>query len=149
MSINISSFNLRGFRSGVSMLRELCNNHSIVGIQEHWLRPDELSKLSVTDTNFECPSASGMSGALTRGALTGRPFGGVAFLWHSSLSNCIEVVNNDIEGRCCVIKLNLINRTVLFFNLYLPCFDGSSEYKNDLCFYAGFITDVLESVDHN
>ena len=89
-----------------------------------------------------------MSGALTRGALTGRPFGGVAFLWHSSLSKCIEVVKNDIEGRCGVIKLKLFNRTVLLFNLYLPCFDGSSEYKTDLCFYAGFITDVLESVDH-
>jgi hypothetical protein len=29
--LNIASFNMRGFKSGLSMLHELCNEHSIIG----------------------------------------------------------------------------------------------------------------------
>jgi exonuclease III len=31
----------------------------------------------------------------------------------------------------------------------LPCSDNSNDYKNEIGFYAGFISDVLESVEHS
>jgi len=65
---------------------------------------------------------------------TSRPFGGVGFLWHRSLNGCVEIVNRDPEGRCCALVLKLRNRTILFINLYLPCFDGSINYKSEILF---------------
>jgi len=35
--IHSSSYNLRGFQQGQHQLPELCNNHDIIAVQEHWL----------------------------------------------------------------------------------------------------------------
>jgi len=50
-----------------------------------------------------------------QGFVTGRPFGGVGFLWHS---NSIELVKKDADGRCSVIKLKTNNRVLLLINIY-------------------------------
>jgi len=149
MKLQTVSFNLRGLRSGIAMLHELCDSYSVIGVQEHWLRPDELDKLSVINCDFHSAAVSGMKNSVSSGLLTGRPFGGVGFLWHRSLSGCIEVVNRDPEGRCCALVLKLMNRTILFINVYLPCFDGSANYKSEMHFYGGYIANILESVNYS
>jgi exonuclease III len=148
MDLAICSYNLRGFRSGFGLLNDMCKNYSIIAVQEHWLRPDELDKLALVHSDFNFSAVSGMNKGLCDGILAGRPFGGVGFLWHRSLNNCVEVVQCDPEGRCIVINVRFGSRSLLLFNLYLPCCDNSCEYKNEINFYAGFITDILEVVDH-
>jgi hypothetical protein len=32
--------------------------------------------------------------------MTGRPFGGVAFLWQKAIADNVKKVSNDDEGRC-------------------------------------------------
>jgi len=86
MALNIASYNLRGFRSGFNTLKDISQNHSIIAVQEHWLRSDELDKLSLINKNFNFSGFSGMNKAASCRLLAGRPFGGVACwstLWWS------------------------------------------------------------------
>jgi len=131
------------------MLSELCGTNSIIAIQEHWLRPDELDKLSIVNSEFNFVACSGMAAAVSNSIVFGRPFGGVGFLWHKSLNCHMSFVKCDSEGRCCVFKLELRDTTLLLFNVYLPCSDNSADYKSEISFYAGFISDVLESIKHD
>ena len=52
MKLQTVSFSLRGLRSGIAMLHEICDSYSVIGVQEHWLRPDELDKLPVINCDF-------------------------------------------------------------------------------------------------
>jgi len=103
----------------------------------------------IINGNFYSAAVSSMSKSVSRGLVTGRPFGGVSFLWHRSLNGCVEIVNRDPEDRCCALVLKLRNRTILFINLYLPCSDGSVDYKSEIHFYGGYVSNILESVNYN
>jgi hypothetical protein len=100
------------------MLNELCrDNYHVIAFQEHWLRPDEIDKLSIINNEYNFSACSGMTAAISDGFVSGRPFGGVGFLWHKSLNRYMEFVKNDAEGRCSVFKLRLQSNTLLLFNL--------------------------------
>lgn len=83
--LRLCTFNMRGFNSGVSTLRELTLSHNIIAVQEHWLSCDSLYKLDLINSEFYSYNASGMSEAYSSGLIKGRPFGGVAFLCHKQL----------------------------------------------------------------
>ena len=105
-AINIASHNLRGLRSGLSMLNELCrDNFHIIAFQEHWLRPDEIDKLSIINNEYNFSACSGMTAAVSDGFVSGQPFGGVGGGRHKSLNRYMEFVKNDTEGHCSVFKL--------------------------------------------
>ena len=78
-SLNIASYNLHGFNSGLSMLVELYNSHHIIAIQEHWLSNHNMDKLNTINTIFNVFGVSGMNSMLSSSLLRGTPFGGVAF----------------------------------------------------------------------
>ena len=145
MDLKLSSFNLHGFRNGLSMLNELCNTCSLIGVQEHWLRNDELDKLALAHPDFNHAAVSGMDKAMSRGLLVGRPFGGIGFLWHNSLTKHIQIVKRDPEGRCMILKLSVAGHSLLVCNLYLPCFDGA-DCLSEVNYYVGFLTETFESV---
>ena len=89
-----------------------------------------------------------MDDILSNGILRGRPFGGVGFLWHKCLNINMQVLKSDPYGRCLVTQLNIQSKAILLFNLYLPCFESSADYRSELTFYLGFIEDIMESVSH-
>ena len=147
--LSISSYNMFGLRNGTGMLHELCESHRIVAVQETWLREDELYKLNLIQQDFQCCAASGMNDALSKSILKGRPFGGVAFLYHNSLSRCIEFIGCSSDNRCIVIKLSINNLVLLLFNVYFPCFENSLEYRDELSALTGFIEDTLNRCSYN
>src|SRR5437867_1503206 len=98
------------------MLSELCKLYNIIAIQEHWLRADELDKLSLINCDFNSFAASGMVHAAASGLLRGRPFGGVGFLFHKSLKGCIQLIGNDCSSRCMAIKCTFNNKVLIIFN---------------------------------
>ena len=63
------------------MLNELCCNNdlTIIAVQEHWLRADDLDKFNLVQSDYNCHAISSMCSAASVGILKGRPFGGVAF----------------------------------------------------------------------
>ena len=78
--------------------------------------------------------------------LKGRPSRGVAILWHKSLNRCFKFVQSDPNGRCLVSTLKCDHKSMLIFNLYLPCYDASAEYRAEIAFYVGFIENALYTV---
>ena len=92
-----------------------------------------------------------MDKAVSRGILTGRPFGGVGFLWHKYFDSNFQVLSNDPAGRCLVIKLNVLNvnsRSILLFNVYFQCFESGADYPSEITYYMSFIENILDTVSH-
>ena len=74
---------MHGIKNGAGMLNELCNNNDIIAVQELWLRPDACYKIGLSNHNFNFHAVSGMTEAIANDNIRGRPFEGVAFLWHN------------------------------------------------------------------
>ena len=87
---------MHGFSNGLCMLQELCNDTSIkiIAIQEHWLTDNDIHKLSSVHPDFFAFGISAMNSILGSTIYRGRPYGGVGFLWHKSLSNHITIFRN-------------------------------------------------------
>ena len=109
-NLSLSTFNMFGFRIAVGMLTELCDKFkvSINAVQEHWLRSDNLDKFNHVHSDYNFFAISSMCIAASEGILKGRPFGGVAFLWHKSLNRCFKFVQSYPNGRCLVSLSNVI-----------------------------------------
>ena len=97
INCSIATFSMFGFRNGVGMLNELCcnNDFTIIAVQEHWLRADDLDKFNLVRSDYNFHAISSMCSAACVGILKGRPFGGVAFLWHKSVNGCIKLILMD------------------------------------------------------
>ena len=103
--LTLCSFNMFGFRNGLSMLNHLCQSHLIIGVQEHWIREDNLDKLRLIHEDFNYYAASGMNSAVADSILRGRHYSSTGFLWHNSLNGAIVPIGSSADGRCVAIKL--------------------------------------------
>ena len=113
------------------MLIELCNSHHIIAKQEHWLSNHNLDNLNSINNNFNVFGVSGMNSLLSSSLLRGRPFGGVAFLWHKYLASHISYVGSDVDGRCMAIRLTINCRVTILFTVYFPCLSSKASYTSD------------------
>ena len=68
---------MHGFYNGVDMLNDLCCNHDIILIQEHWLHTHEIHRFADIFHDFNCYGISSMNDKLAAGILVGRPYGGL------------------------------------------------------------------------
>ena len=118
--VRLCSYNMRGFNSGMSMINELCESYRIICVQEHWLRTDELAKFNLLHKDFHFQGVSGMTKSTCSGLLQGRPYGGMGYLWHKSLNNCIQFLSCGCDGRIMSFKLNFAGLLILLFNVYFP-----------------------------
>ena len=88
-----------------------------MALQETWLYKDEVHRPDSLHKDYASFSVSSVdeSQELRRG----RPFGGVTFLWHKSLSKYITLLDLQ-DSRMIGIKYKDENINVLFLNVYLP-----------------------------
>ena len=89
---NIASYNLRGLNQGQPFLEQLMKTYNLILIQEHWLSPDDLFKLSKLNDDFLCLASSAMGQKVSQNILVGRPFGGVGILYNQHLIKNITCV---------------------------------------------------------
>ena len=80
-NLSLSTFNMFRFRNGIGMLTEFCDKFkvSIIAVQEHWLRSDNLDIFNLVHSDYNFFVISSMGIAASVGILKGRPFGDVAF----------------------------------------------------------------------
>ena len=54
INCSIAIFNMFSLRNGVGMLNELCCNNdlTIIAVQEHWLRADDLDKFNLVHSDY-------------------------------------------------------------------------------------------------
>ena len=144
MELNIASFNMRGFSSGAGMLKDLASSYMLIALQEHWLRDEELDRISDICPDFNFKSISAMNEKLTEGIFRGRPFSGLALMWHNSLNPFIKFLASDEFNRVLAFKLSLANHSIILFNVYFPCYADGVQYRNTLSMITGFMECVID-----
>ena len=121
--IKAVTFNCKNFKSSVDEIRELCQSHDLIFLQETWLLDSELTMLSQVDCDF---SAQGVSTMDTNNQLiTGRPYGGLAILWAKKLGQCKPVIYKDSK-HFMALEISVAGVTHIFVNVYMPyCYSGN------------------------
>ena len=119
-TLKVVSYNSTGLGDDkVCYIKHLLNTQcpDFVFLQETWLLPRTLSRLSCIDNDFMFHSVSGVDDSEL---LLGRPFGGVAIMWHNGWSNYVKRINCK-SRRLSVITIECDNLALLFICVYMPC----------------------------
>jgi hypothetical protein len=127
---SLSTFNLHGFNNGCDFLKSLCQGHSIICIQEHWLRSSELCLINNIATGFNVYALSAMDDDVPQ-TFSGRPYGGLAILVNNSLFKVINL-GYSFNRRVQALMITMNDVKILLFNVYFPCLASSVDYDADL-----------------
>ena len=92
LSLKIATYNMHGIKQGSPYLKELCCNHDIIFVQEHWLAPFHVSLLDDICPDFLCYATSAMGEVISNKLLVGRPYGGVAVFVRHNLACEFKVI---------------------------------------------------------
>jgi exonuclease III len=137
----VSSYNCRGFNhSKHTYIESLLSKCHILLLQEHWLADAQLTLLGKISAEF---CFTGVSGFGNTEVLTGRPYGGCAILWQSSLlaNVCpLSVVSN----RVCAARVCLESVKLLLINVYMPFEDGNDK-TDEFINVLSVVEDLIES----
>ena len=86
-SLRVTSDNCRNLKSSIDNVRQLCDAHDIIFLQETWLTNDELSLLTCLRADFYADGMSVMD--TTSGILIGRRFGGIGIIFIVAQIHCL------------------------------------------------------------
>ena len=104
-TVSFMSFNCTGLCNDVNVkfLSDQLNNKSVdIGmIQETWLSEDRENILSSVNANYMFCAQSGMD--TRRDIMKGRPYGGVAIMWHKRIAGTILPSKSNSNRMCAVI----------------------------------------------
>ena len=90
-ALSIASYNSHGHGVGrFEYLNSILNNHDIVLVQEHWLLQDQLVMF---ENRINGINVHGISGMNNDTLVEGRPYGGCAILWKSSILCKVNPIN--------------------------------------------------------
>ena len=128
----IISYNLHGLNQGKHGIDELILTiePDFILLQEHWLTPDNMFKLSELSVNYSFFGSSAMNACVSSGPLIGRPFGGTAIMVNNKyVCATTSLVSSD---RYTAIKVG----DLLLITIYMPCVgtdQRDSLYSDILC----------------
>lgn len=128
----IISYNLHGFNQGKHGIDELISTiePDFFLLQEHWLTPDNMYKLSELSAKYSIFGSSAMGACVSSGPLIGRPFGGTAIMVNNKhVSGTTNLISSD---RYTAIKVG----DLLLITVYMPCVGTAqrdSLYNDILC----------------
>ena len=115
-NINLCTWNCQGAKSNCHWLLKVIDNFDIIAIQETWLFDYENNLLKFSN-NHNVIAKSSMRNDKK---LTGRLFGGLAFLIKTDLSSSIKIVETN-DTRLLAITVELANGdNLLVVNVYFP-----------------------------
>ena len=113
----VISYNLHGFNQGRHGLVELIStlDPDAIMVQEHWLTPDNLYKLSEISDKYFVFGSSAMNVCVSSGPLIGRPFRGTAIIINKKhICNSVNLISCD---RFTAVKI----ANWLLISVYMPC----------------------------
>ena len=140
--LKIASFNCNSIRNSerLQTVRSLCAVYDILVLQETMLPREELCFLNNIDSGFCGRGTSPVS--LADGPISGRPNGGLCFLWRKSLSSHVSIVSFEDE-RLLGLQISCNDgKNVLLVNVYLPydCPDNRELFDE----YMGKLNSIVE-----
>ena len=106
-------------------------------LQETWLLSANVAKLACFDSNY---MFHGVSGVNDSELLRGRPYGGVAILWHKKWNRYVKRVNVPGSNRIYAVILECGQLSLLIACCYLPCETYSSHVSDE------FVT-VMDAIE--
>ena len=133
--LRLCSFNMHGINNGIDILNNLLVNLEIVCLQEHWLRPGDLTPLTHL-TGFDKFIYSGMRGGDVH--LVGRPYDGLAVLLKSFVIHSTWDIGTVLITGYMVSLLNVSKKKFVLFNVYLPCL-GAKDYDSNVNIVNAFM----------
>ena len=115
---NLVTFNCRSVRKNVHVVNYLCKNYDTAALHESFLPQQESHCLNDIYQGFTyiASSLADLSHALLRG---GRPYGGLAFLFHKSIAPNIKVIPTEDDHILC-IDINCNGNDFRVINCYMP-----------------------------
>ena len=113
--LKVASFNCRGFKSAADSISDLFKAVDILTVQEHWLLPTELDNLASTNEDALYSAASPME---MDKIVLGRPFGGVAILWHKGFYQSVSTIQTASD-RMSAIRITTDLGTILIISVYM------------------------------
>ncbi|XP_045506381.1 uncharacterized protein LOC123702662 [Colias croceus] len=141
-NINLISFNCKNVTRSVECVRQLCRSADVVALQETWLMPHDLGFLAAIDDDFACTGTSAVD--TSAGVLRGRSYGGVALLWRKVAFPTVTVVKCN-SVRLAAIKIELSDRSILIFSVYMP-----TESNENLVEFTECLSEMTAIIDsHN
>ena len=145
-SLRVTSYNCRNLKSSIDNVRQLCDTHDIIFLQETWLTNDELSLLKCLHVDFYADGVSAMD--TTSGIQIGRPFGGIGMLWRKSIGACIQVHKYN-DNRIMGIEFDNGNRQLLAVNIYMPYDNRSrnSDNYDEFMGCMGMVHSIIQESD--
>ena len=138
-SLRVTSCNCRNLKSSIDNVRQLCDAHDIIFLQETWLTNDELSLLKCLRADFYADGVSAMD--TTSGIHIGRPFGGIGILWRKSIA-CIQVHKYNI--RVMGIEFDNGSRKLLAVNMHYDNRSRNSENDDEFMGYLGMVHSIIQ-----
>ena len=137
--LTVSRFNCHGLKTATNFIDKLCMSSHIIALQETWLYNNELDLVKNINAEFTGFSISSIRDDME--IQRGRPFGGLSFMWHKSLSSRINLVSFD-DDRILGLSYKCNMGSILFINVYLPTNNaGNVDMYLD---YMGKITSIFE-----
>ena len=115
--LSVCSYNCRSFKNSLPSVNNLCCQHDIVLLQEHWLIPNDLHLLNNAHVDFMSVGLSAVD--LSSDILVGRPFGGTAILFRKCFANKIKFLETN-ESRITGIQIDTGIGPLLLLNVYMP-----------------------------
>ena len=120
--LSICSYNSQGSGTGrFEYLNELMTKVDVVLVQQHWLAKNQFSLFRKNLHNVNVHSVTPMS--LNKNNC-GRPYGGCAIIWNSSLVASVTPVANQTK-RVCAVKIEFGNHDILLCNVYMPTYQSA------------------------
>ena len=137
--IQISSFNCTGIKSSREYIStNICINSDIIAMQEMWILPHEVDVCQSIHRDFTGFAKSSVD--VEKGPLRGRPYGGLGFLWRSSLDAHVTPVAYE-EDRLMGLKVQTDSQALLIINVYMP----THSYQN-LDEFMSILGAILSSI---
>ena len=152
VSVNILSHNINGFSSSENYLKMRCDDepNSIIGIQEHWLRPPyknikSINQLRTVHPKFDGYGVSAMRNVHNDAILTGRPYGGTGFVFNRDFTPFLQPVLQYEGERISVMKLVDVDHTIFIINTYFPFKQNTDEHRVQYVDLLASIENIINS----
>ena len=145
-NLKITSYNCNGFKSrNYDYVSEIFNTCKILMLQETWLYDFQHINFKKVMPNSQYYAVSAMNEAEV--SRVGRPYGGVAILWHTGLTlnglklTFIPIVTNSL--RLCAVNIKSNSCNIMLINVYMPTDDNSDENFNIYGDILGEISSII------
>ena len=139
--MEIISYNCHGYRGSILFLTDILLKCDILWLQELMISKQDCHILNTCHCDYVGYGVSPYDAS--SGVLSGRPYGGVGFMWKNTLDECISVIQTDYDWMYC-IQISSANKDMYLINVYLPydCTDNREIYIDYLSKIVAFTSGI-------